>query len=263
MAGFRETLREAVRQIAFRTSVDSLKKQGVQQVSVLGLDRIVVLIEEAVSTSLRAHLGGSEREAVAQATKAEFLRLLRSNEDLQRQKTEVERLKEQAEGEVDSLRRELARQQQELQLRLQQGRLAEAGRHDGEDAVIAGKVRGLFAALAATGNLADVPTETRVLELVMDVVAEQRRDSEEARRALRDREVENLQRRIQKLGETLEQTEHRLREVSALKNIDAGISSIYREVQGLRTGDAAFSRKQELMAAIFEANLRLRQRHAD
>ena len=48
MGGFRDSLKQAVRQIAFRTDLNSLKKQGIEQVSVLGMDRIVGLIEEAV-----------------------------------------------------------------------------------------------------------------------------------------------------------------------------------------------------------------------
>ena len=73
-------------------------------------------------------------------------------------------------------------------------------------------------------------------------------------------EVENLQRRIEKLTSSLDQTEHRLRQVAAMKDIDDGISSIYREVQGLKTEDNAFGKKKELMSAIFEANMRLQKK---
>ena len=97
MAGFKETLKDAVRQLAFKTSLDTLRKKGIQQVNVLGLDRITALIETAVHRSLKKRLAGIEREAIADATKAEFLRLLRSNEDLLRQKSEIERQRERAE----------------------------------------------------------------------------------------------------------------------------------------------------------------------
>jgi len=102
--------------------------------------------------------------------------------------------------------------------------------------------------------------QERVLELVLDTVNGERRAGDEARRALRDREVENLQRRIQKLTESLGQTEHRLRQVAAMKNIDDGISSIYREVQGLDGGDEQQGKKRELMAEIFAANMRLQKK---
>lgn len=260
MAGFKESLKDAVRQLAYRTSLDSLKKKGVQQVSVLGMDRIVGLIEAAVNKSLRQHLVGVEREAVADATKAEFLRLLRSNEDLQRQKSEVERQKERAEEELDLLRRELTSRQQELQVKLDEGALAVAGRYAGENAAIAKRVAELFQALASAGGTISLATaEERVMTLVMDVVAAERQATEAARAALRDREVDNLQRRIAKLSDALSTSEQRLQQVAAMKDIDGGISSIYREVQGIAADALQAGKKKELMAEIFKANLKLQK----
>ena len=256
-SGFRESLKAAVRQIAFRTDVDSLKKQGVEQVSVLGMDRIVGLVEEAVHRSLKSRLVGLEREAVADATKAEFLRLLRSNQELQREKSEVERLKERAEEEVDQLRRLIAQEKQVLDERLRQGQFAVQARNAIDDAAIAERVR---EALAASGGAADSAVEERVLALVMDSVGRERAVAEEAKSALRDREVENLQRRIEKLTQSLSSTEHRLRQVAAMKNIDDGISSIYREVQGLDDSSQDSGKKKELMSAIFAANMRLQKK---
>jgi hypothetical protein len=94
----------------------------------------------------------------------------------------------------------------------------------------------------------------------MDVVAAERRSSELARQSLHDREVDTLRRRVEKLSGTLELTERRLKEVAAMRSIDDGISSMYREVQGLRHGDLQVTRKRELMAEIFQANLRLQKK---
>jgi len=261
VAGFRESLRDVVRQLSFRTSVDSLKKRGVQQVSVLGLDRITALIEAAVHRSLKAQLVGVERAAVADATKAEFLRLLRTNEDLQRQKTASEQLRERAEEEIDQLRRELLQQQQALQQRLAPGEVAAANRHGQEDAAIVAKVAAVVRSLdAGTGSQA---IEQRLIELVMDVVAGERHAADAARAAAGDREVDQLQRRIKKLTENLGATEQRLQQLAAAGAIDAGISSIYRTVQGLDAAAAQVDRKKELMAAIFQANLELQNKGAD
>lgn len=254
---FKESLKQAVRQMSFQTSVDSLKKRGVQQVSVLGIDRIVALVEQAVSRSLRTKLGGIERDAVTDATKAEFLRLLRSNEDLQRQKSEIERQKELVEEELDALRRELGERQQQLQLRLDEGALDVAARYEGENAAIAARVGEVLAALRRQGN-GDV--EGRVVELVMELVSGERRAAEAARSALRDREVETLQRRIHKLNESLGQTEKRLQQVAATRQVDQGISSIYREVQGIGAEDTHQERKKEIMAELFKANLLLQKK---
>ncbi|MBX3461762.1 MAG: hypothetical protein KF830_01210 [Planctomycetes bacterium] len=260
VAGFKETLKDAVRQMSFRTSLDNLKKQGVQQVNVLGIDRIIALIEAAVHRSLKSRLVGVEREAVADATKAEFLRLLRTNEDLQRQKTEIERQKELVEEEVDQLRRDLSAQQRALELKLEEGALAMATRYEGENAAIAAKVRDVLRALAATGGASIVDAEERVMALVMDIVTVERQSADEARKALHDREVGTLQRRIKKLNESLDQTEKRLQTVAAMKSLDGGISSIYREVQGVDPADTQAGKKKELMAEIFKANLRLQKK---
>lgn len=260
MSEFKQTLKDAVRQMSFRTSLDSLKKKGVQQVSVLGFDRITALIEAAVHRSLRSRLVGVEREAVADATKAEFLRLVRSNEDLQRQKSEVERQVERAEEEIDGLRRELSQQQQALQLRLEQSGLDVAARYEGENAAIVRKVAEVVQSLAQGGPAATSSVEQRLVELVMDIVSGERKSADEARQALRDREVDNLQRRIKKLNDTLAVTEQRLQHVAALKAVEGGISSIYREVQGIAGGDAMAAKKKELMANIFQANLELQKR---
>jgi hypothetical protein len=260
VAGFKETLKDAVRQLALKTSLDTLRKKGIQQVNVLGLDRITALIEAAVHRSLKTRLAGIEREAIADATKAEFLRLLRTNEDLLRQKSEIERQRERAEEEIDQLRRELSTQSQALQNKLEQDVGASAARYEGENEAIARKVHDIVQALGLqTAGEAPAALEQRLMELVMDVVSGERQSADEARRALHDREVDTLQRRIKKLNDSLAATEHRLVQVAALKTVDGGISSIYREVQGLADDAANAGKKKELMAEIFQANLRLQK----
>lgn len=257
--GLRETLKQAVKQMAYKASLDNLRKRGVKEVNVLGIDRIIALIDEAVHRSLKSRMYGIEREAAAEATKAEFLRMLKSNEDLQRSKSEAEKLRERAEEEVDALRRELEAQRNALLRKLEQGEQQRRSEIEGEDARIAGQVAELFTELAGQPGVDLAAVQDRVLELVMGLVGQERRDASAARSALHDREVDKLQRRIAKLGETLERTERRLREVAALKDLDAGISSVYREVQGLHSHEANYTRKKELMAEIFQANLRLQK----
>ncbi|MCK5940447.1 MAG: hypothetical protein KAI24_00650 [Planctomycetes bacterium] len=263
MSGFKETLKDAVRQMSFRTSLDKLKKKGVQNVNVLGIDRIIALIEAAVHRSLKSRLVGIEREAVAESTKAEFLRLLRSNEDLQRKKSEVERARERAEEEIDLMRRELTEKRSALRLKLEQDAVDLANRYEGENAEIANKVAEVVRSLADGGEAELSTVEERLMALVMDVVDGERKSAEDARKALQDREVGNLQRRIKKLSDTLVSTEQRLAKVSAMKDVESGISSIYREVQGLDETDEQAGKKKELMANIFQANLKLQKRGKD
>ncbi len=253
MASLKRTLKEAVRQLAYSTSVEQLKKRGVKQVNVVGLDRICQLIEEAIHRTLKHRLLVAEREAVVDATREEFLRLLRSNEELKQKH-------ERAEEEAGALRLELQRLRQDLDQRLAEARMSQSGAYLSADARIQELVR-----TALTG-FRDVPgadfgdaLEHRVLELVMGVVEKERRESEAAKAAARDREVDLLQRRIAKLTSSLQDTEVRLNQVAAAKNFDAGIASVYREVQGLADDDSSYEKKKELMAGIFAANLKLQK----
>ena len=260
MAGFKETLKDALRQVSFRTSVDKLKKKGIQDVNVLGIDRLVGLVEAAVHRSLRSRLMGVDREAVAESTKAEFLRLLQSHEDLQREKTQIEQARERAEEEIDLMRRELARKQSALQVRLEADPVEQANRYVGEDAAIAAKVAEVLASLhESAGTPTPDVLQDRLMALVMDVVHEERKTADSARKALQDREVDILQRRIKKLGATLAATEEQLARASVERNVETGISSIYREVQGLDVSDQHAGKKRELMADIFRANLAMQK----
>ncbi len=72
--------------------------------------------------------------------------------------------------------------------------------------------------------------------------------------------VELLQLRIQKLSSSLEMTEKRLIEVCTMKNVDAGVSSIYRQVQGLANVDEDYAVKKEMMKNIFEANMHFQKK---
>jgi hypothetical protein len=252
MADLKRSLKEAVRKLAYSTSVEQLKKRGVKKVSVLGLDRIVALIEEAVNRSLRDHLLTSEREAVVDATKEEFLRLLKSNEELRERQ-------EQAEEEANNLRIELQRLRQELDQRMQEAKVEQLIDYSGQNAEILSQVQTLFTAGTEAG-LSPAQMQEKVLELVMGYVRSEREEVEAAQAAARDKEIANLQRRINKLNLSLETSEQRLREVASRKDLDDGIASIYRDVQGLDDSGEDAGKKKELMAGIFAANLALQKK---
>jgi len=241
-----------VRKLATKTSVEQLKKQGVKQVNVVGLDRIVQLIDEAIHRSLRDRLLLGEREAIADATREEFVRLLRSNEELQA------RASRDAE-EVNSLRLELQRLQQELTERMERAQVEERPTWVHEDERIAQMVQGVVSEALRDGSNAS-SLEQRVLEVVMNLVGGERRTTLAAKAAARDSEVELLQRRIRKLSESLDSAESKIGELAKLKDVEQGIASIYRGVQGLMPDANEAGRKKELMAGIFAANLKLQKK---
>ncbi len=74
------------------------------------------------------------------------------------------------------------------------------------------------------------------------------------------REIDLLRRRVKKLTESLGLTEQELARLRKMKNVEEGVASIYRDVQGLSPQDARAELKKQLMASIFEANLDLQHR---
>jgi Mrp family chromosome partitioning ATPase len=72
------------------------------------------------------------------------------------------------------------------------------------------------------------------------------------------RKIAILERRIVKLTAALAQTEEALRRIAKMKNIDLGVASIYRCVQGLSDEETFVQLKKDLMKRIFQANLELK-----
>jgi chromosome segregation ATPase len=253
------SLRQHLRKLACKTPVDQLVKQGVKEVKVVGLDHIVALIEEAVHRTLRSKLMGLERDQLAGATREEFLRLLQSHQTLQRTHDEVLRRKTEAEEEIDQLRRQLAAHNAELREKLATAERELRAQYEGENNEIIEKINGVFLELSTKPDVAVTELRNRVVELVMDVVGRERSEAMAARQSAHDREVELLERRINKLNTTLQETEQRLVHMASVDHLDPGISSIYRDVQGLSSSDRLYAKKKDLMSDIFRANLTIQK----
>ena len=84
-------------------------------------------------------------------------------------------------------------------------------------------------------------------------------DSEMARlrRRLEERgqAMDILERRLDKVCVLLDATEDQLRTVLSARELDPGLASIYREVQGLDAGEPQIVAKKRLMRQVFEQNL--------
>jgi diguanylate cyclase (GGDEF)-like protein len=73
-------------------------------------------------------------------------------------------------------------------------------------------------------------------------------------------QVKMLQRRLSKVTDSLTETEGIIRRGLSQKELDSGVASIYRTVQGLSDVENDQELKKEMMSKIFEANLELRNR---
>ncbi len=104
--------------------------------------------------------------------------------------------------------------------------------------------------------------EQNVLELVNAEVGSLKESS--ALRALAEsqQQIDNLERRVAKLTTSLDVTEKELKRVAAMKNIDTGVASIYRSVQGLGD-DEDSEQKREMLQDLFDSNLAFRKELAE
>jgi hypothetical protein len=258
MATLGQSLRDAVRKLAYGASIEQLKKRGIKQVNVVGIDRIVALVEEAVNRSLRNKLRGLDRSFVADAAKSEFMRMLRDDGRTDPD-AELHRMYERAEEEVDDLRDQLGRARKLLDERLGLAAELEAGRYAGENEALAKQIHELFGEFVREGRNDLGRLRDAVLEKFAAVLDQERQAAVAAREAARDREIDVLERRIAKMTQALEENEARLAEVAMMRPGDEGLASIYREVQGLRATARDYERKRALMTEIFRANLALQK----
>lgn len=254
-------LQEAVKKLSYKTTVDQLKKKGIQKVNVVGLDRIVALIEAAVHRTLKARMAGfggfEKRDEIADATREEFLKLLHSNQTLEQAREEIAGEKSQLEDEVEGLRDELRSVQTMLAEREAQMAREESVRAAAADDQLNAEVQGLLESIGVIDDPNVRDAVDQVLGLVRTRLDSERTRVTEARRAEHQHEVDQLNRRLSKLNSALQNSESQLKKVLKAKAIDPGIASVYDEVQGLDMQDSLFEQKKELMASIFEANVKL------
>ena len=82
-------------------------------------------------------------------------------------------------------------------------------------------------------------------------------------RQSQDEKLELLERRIARLSHNLGLTDEQLQRAMEMKGMDAGVASVYGEIQGLTDGASDKKLKQDMMAAIYEANFELQKRAED
>ena len=104
--------------------------------------------------------------------------------------------------------------------------------------------------------------EQRILEVVGREGDVLRENSNLRALAESQQQIEQLERRITKLTQSLERTEEELVRIAAMKDVDGGVASIYRTVQGLTRGQEGAEAKIEMMRDIFNANLALKNQVA-
>jgi GGDEF domain-containing protein len=158
-----------------------------------------------------------------------------------------------SEAEIAGIREDLAAQRASFQT--QAALLEEEASEIGglQQAALVDRIQAIFAKVTRTPEIEGL--EKEIVALAIEELYEGRRKAVEAQIAEHKIQTDKLERRIAKLTALLGVTEESLQKVLAMKTIDEGVASLYREVQGLAPDAAQAEQKRAMMSVIFKENL--------
>ena len=245
-------LADAVREFGSPTTPKELESRGLRKVRYVPVRKISEMIEKAINRTILERTlgdGNGDLSALVEHAQAGMLGLLKGVEDVVASQGAISRSRDELLEELAEMRRE----------RAQATPIVAADPSDPTVQKMVAAIRETFAKLGP--RTPDVVTvEHEFTERAKVLLEEARRRAAAAQIRERDAHVDRLERRVKKLVQSLEETEAALKQIAAMKNIDLGIASLYKVVQGLPMEEANRALKQELMTVIFHANVDLQKR---
>ncbi len=233
-----------------KTTPQELAKKGVRKLRTYRLSEISFLIERALNKTLvertLSPLAAEEMAELSEAAEREFKKQLGSLEELRASRGALEMHRDSVQRELKALRSLVDRK-----------RGASTTASDLRHLLI--EIHGAIKPLSEQTKspawlVKDVVTDLHALfEARIAASLEMERTGFEG-------EIENLERRIKKLVASIEQMEQALDRLARTKDLETGIASIYRTVQGLSSDESELDQKRLMMAALFAANVELRER---
>lgn len=251
-----EELLEVVRELARPTTPHELELRGIRHVRSIGLNEISLLIEKSVNRTLMKRTIGALREPeldeLVGAAEAEFGAQLAELEELADSHAFIERQRAKVREDLDSVRSAIAqRERSDLRGLAEQ---AEADLARERDLRLA--IQALLLPLRDGGT--QRPGVRRVAEQLLALIDRNEERALAAQRCAHDDDVQLLERRVAKLIASLENAEQALAELAKRKDVEHGIASIYRTVQGLAHSELDREKKLEALERLFRSNLNLR-----
>jgi hypothetical protein len=251
-AELNSALAEAVREFGAPTTPHELEELGLRKVRYVPVRKISEMIEKAINrTILERTIGAADGDlgALVDQAQAGMLGLLKGVEDVVASQGALSRSRTELMDELAEIRRE----------RVQASPIPAPDPADPTVQKMVAAIRETFGKLGPrTPDV--VAIEHELTERAKVLLEEARRRAAAAQIRERDAHVDRLERRIKKLVQSLEETETTLKQVAAMKNVDLGIASLYKVVQGLPLEESNRALKQQLMAVIFQANVDLQKR---
>ena len=247
-----EALSQAVREYGAPTTPEQLERRGLHHLRFVSLSQVSEMIEKAVNrTIMERTIGGMSADLGILAGRAQegLLGLLKGVEEVEASRGAIERSRSEIMDELAVMRRERA---DELGIPAP----------DPADPTVQkmlALVRGTFEKLGPR-TPERMGIEREMAERATILLEQMRRRASAHLIRQRDDHVDRLERRVAKLVLSLEETERALNRVAAMKDIDPGIASLYKAVQGLSPEESNRALKKEMMEMIFKANVELQKK---
>ncbi|MCE9594299.1 MAG: hypothetical protein K8S98_08895 [Planctomycetes bacterium] len=259
--GLNDALVDALREMGQSATPEELRAKGVKRVRHVSREMVSKLIEKAVNRTLMERtIGVPDRELrdLVQRAHDEFNRIVGHQDEIDRTREQIGEQRVALKEELVRIRAEIAERREFVEQRRSRERI-EVEQEENEQ--LAARVRECFM------KLQTFPPELRRVEReviirALETLETARGSALESGRAESGARIQDLERRIAKLVQSLESTEQVLKRVAKMAQSDSGLESIYRTVQGLDGLDPVGDAKKELMRAIFEKNLELYRRTA-
>lgn len=250
-------------------------ERGRRKLNLVGSQQLTRAVVESVRQGLQEQfeLDDQQLQAAVRSIGVQLFERLRAGskavrgvpkdaflQEVEADRRRIEAAREAAREELDALLDRLQDSREEHERRRQELEQRSRETAEVEDELLARRIQEVFADSAdgeGAGDLASL--RERITALALGSVQGQRDQALEAQLAEQRVQIAQFERRISKLTSSLEMTEEELKRVAAAKNVDLGVSSRYRGVQGLSSSDENYETKKELMSCIFQANLELQK----
>jgi len=247
-----EALTDAVREFGRPTTPEQLEKRGVRRLRSISIDQVSLMIEKAVNRTIMERTLGKTTEdlkALVEQTQLGLVGLFKGVEEFEASRGALRESRAELLSELAEMRRERGRETT----------IPIADVTDPTVQKMLAAIRDTFARLGpSTPETASI--QSAFAERALVLLEEARRRAIAAHVRTRDAHIDRLERRVTKLVQSLDATEEILKRVSSMKDVDMGLASLYRAVQGLSVEDPFLDRKREMMQVIFESNLELQKR---
>lgn len=247
-----EALSQAVREFGNPTTPRQLEDRGVQHLRHVSVAQVSEMIEKAVNrTIMERTIGGMSADLGLLAERAQegLLGLLKGVEEVEASRGAIEKSRSEIMVELAEMRRD----------RVAVFSIPPADPADPTVHKMLALIRETFEKLGPR-TPARIGIERELSERASILLEEMRRRASAYQIRQRDDHVDRLERRVAKLVHSLEETEQALNRIAAMKDIDPGIASLYRAVQGLSPEESNRALKKEMMELIFRANVELQKK---